>query len=165
MPPDDVRDKGRMSSSVRNRNQSVTLGPLSSSRLGRNTSNISRGVQPLQLIFQDLTYTVKAKPRRHPAAASTVAAGTEASEEQHPPIENNRDEAGGRDFVILKGLTGVCQPGRLTAIMGPSGAGKTSIATSLTNINKLRGATVNLQWEEEIDKKSIQEIHSLLFAE
>lgn len=40
-------------------------------------------------------------------------------------------------------------------LKGPSGAGKTSIATAMSNINTLRGAHIDLQWEEEIDKKEL----------
>ena len=35
------------------------------------------------------------------------------------------------DKVILKGLTGAIEPGRLTAVMGASGAGKTSFLNVL----------------------------------
>lgn len=61
-----------------------------------------RDASPLPLAFRDITYKVAVKgPAKGDKGASTK--------------------------TILKGLSGVCEPTRVTAIMGPSGAGKTSL--------------------------------------
>ena len=54
---------------------------------------------PLTLAFHEVTYTVKLKKKLNGATHKT----------------------------ILTGISGVCTPGQLLAIMGPSGAGKTSL--------------------------------------
>ncbi|KAK9760024.1 hypothetical protein K7432_016373, partial [Basidiobolus ranarum] len=73
--------------------------------------------EPIQITFQNLTYSVQ--------IPSDVKKKSMFAKK--PTAEK----------VILKGLTGVFQPGRLTAILGPSGSGKTSL------LNVLAGATTS----------------------
>ena len=62
-------------------------------------ASLTKG-EPLQLAFRDVTYTVKLK---RPA------------------------KDGSNTKTVLRDLSGVCHPGKVVAIMGPSGAGKTSL--------------------------------------
>ncbi|ORX98562.1 hypothetical protein K493DRAFT_280357 [Basidiobolus meristosporus CBS 931.73] len=71
--------------------------------------------EPVQIVFKDLTYSVPVKDTSKKSGFFS----------KRPMAEKQ----------ILKGLTGVFQPGRVTAILGPSGSGKTSL------INILAGAT------------------------
>ena len=59
-------------------------------------------VEPLNLVFKDLTYKV--------------------IDEKESKLKGTNIEK-----IILNNLTGCFRHGRLTAIMGPSGAGKTSL--------------------------------------
>ena len=59
--------------------------------------------EPLPLAFRGVTYTVKLSARQAKASA------------------------GAATKTILSDVSGICQAGHVTAIMGPSGAGKTSL--------------------------------------
>ncbi|ORX71724.1 hypothetical protein K493DRAFT_309285 [Basidiobolus meristosporus CBS 931.73] len=71
--------------------------------------------EPIQVTFRDLTYSVEVP-----------------SDDKKRHFFSKRPT---KEKVILKQLTGVFQPGRLTAVLGPSGSGKTSL------LNVLAGAT------------------------
>lgn len=58
--------------------------------------------------------------------------------EKQPGSRRGRKTLVNKD--ILKGLTGVIQPGRLTAVMGASGAGKTTFLNVLVSQRWLGGA-------------------------
>ncbi|KAJ1964682.1 hypothetical protein IWQ62_002863 [Dispira parvispora] len=89
-------------------------------------------VQPLQIVFKDLCYsvTVKGNPKENyqplpggdPNSDNAVAPPAKSRN----PFRRNR---GPRTYEkqILSKITGAFQPGRLTAILGPSGSGKSSL--------------------------------------
>ena len=76
-------------------------------------SELASKPQPLALAFRNISYTVALKGR---AAKKGATAKT-----------------------ILKGISGVCQPGRVMAIMGPSGAGKTTLLDVLAGRVRAHG--------------------------
>jgi ABC-type multidrug transport system ATPase subunit len=56
---------------------------------------------------------------------------------------------------ILKDMNGFAEPGELLAIMGPSGAGKTSLLNALARLNPMATGEILLNgkpWEESFDK-------------
>ncbi|KND03224.1 uncharacterized protein SPPG_09010 [Spizellomyces punctatus DAOM BR117] len=54
---------------------------------------------------------------------------------------------------IMRGVTGDLKPGRLCAVMGPSGAGKTTFVSLLTNKAKRTSGTIRINGiEEELSK-------------
>jgi ATP-binding cassette subfamily G (WHITE) protein 1 len=69
-------------------------------------SVIVRSTEASQIVFKDLTFTVPLKPIK----------GSKKAEEK----------------TILRQISGVFKPGRMTAIMGASGAGKTSLLNVLS---------------------------------
>ena len=73
----------------------------------------------VELVFRELGYKVKV------ASPST---------KKCPPFSNTPDW---QMKAILKGVTGAIKPGRLTCILGASGAGKTSL------LNILSGSLIN----------------------
>ena len=101
-------------------------------------SNISEKVQPLVLVFKDLSFIVEKKKRG------------KAKERK----------------VILDHLDGMFRPGRLTAIMGPSGAGKTSLLDCLAG-NLLGGQITGqiLVNGEDYTGKKIKEISGFVFQD
>lgn len=63
------------------------------------------------------------------------------------------DEGGKKH--ILSDISGRADPGELLAIMGPSGAGKTSLLNSLARLNPMATGDILLNgkpWEESFDK-------------
>ncbi|KAJ1660003.1 hypothetical protein IWQ61_000996 [Dispira simplex] len=89
-------------------------------------------VQPLQIVFKDLCYsvTVKGSPKEN----YQPLPGNETNTENvvAPPKQSRnpfRRNGGSRSHEkqILSKITGAFQPGRLTAILGPSGSGKSSL--------------------------------------
>eukprot|EP00425_Heterocapsa_triquetra_P015489 CAMPEP_0195152998 /NCGR_PEP_ID=MMETSP0448-20130528/182927_1 /TAXON_ID=66468 /ORGANISM="Heterocapsa triquestra, Strain CCMP 448" /LENGTH=715 /DNA_ID=CAMNT_0040191763 /DNA_START=73 /DNA_END=2221 /DNA_ORIENTATION=+ len=73
--------------------------------------------------------------------AQSIAALQLVHGEQSAPIsmewEDVKFSVGGKE--ILKGCTGVIQPGVLTGVMGPSGSGKTTMLNVLSGRQRLRG--------------------------
>ena len=53
-------------------------------------------------------------------------------------MDNGAEEDG--EKVILRGVTALFRPGRFTAIMGASGAGKTSLLRAILGLAPLDGA-------------------------
>lgn len=74
-------------------------------------SSISKGTEHLELIFQNLSYSV-------------------------PFTEKSSKNEAIKDKTILDDISGVFQPGRLTAVMGSSGAGKTTLLSVLAGNTK-----------------------------
>eukprot|EP00758_Cryptobia_borreli_P008545 Tbor_TRINITY_DN5397_c2_g2::TRINITY_DN5397_c2_g2_i4::g.4428::m.4428 len=71
-------------------------------------------------------------------ALATIADGINSSRAGMKPLDFKFSElsvtvkgAKGADIQLLKGISGTIRPGRMTAIMGPSGAGKTVFMTRL----------------------------------
>ncbi|KAJ3164080.1 ATP-binding cassette sub- G member 1 [Irineochytrium annulatum] len=65
----------------------------------------------MEVVFRNLDYTIRVRG----AAPPPVEGGKQSK--KRPMVDKH----------ILKGVTGVFRPGRLTAVMGASGAGKTSL--------------------------------------
>ncbi|KAI8851750.1 ABC-2 type transporter-domain-containing protein [Chytridium lagenaria] len=100
----------------------------------------------MQIVFRNLTYNIKiSKP--DPNAKF--------------PKKNVR-----ADKTILKGVTGLFQPGRLIAVMGASGAGKTSllqIIAAEAHLGSLTGSiTIN---GEEVGTQGIKKISGFVFQD
>jgi ABC-type multidrug transport system fused ATPase/permease subunit len=66
---------------------------------------IAPKIQPIDIVFQNLSYTIMVKDENTNMCSRL------------PPVKKE----------ILKGVTGLIQHGKVTAIMGASGAGKTSL--------------------------------------
>ena len=98
-------------------------------------------VEPLNLIFKDLTYTV--------------------IDEKESKLKKANIEK-----VILNNLTGYFRHGRLTAIMGPSGAGKTSLLEVISKQSKSGVATGSLFLNgNKVDIKTIKKISGFVFQD
>lgn len=83
---------------------------------------------PLSLVFRDLSYTVKITEKvkeEEPAPANQSKFKKTLKKTFHGSKKNTIEKE------ILKDLTGIIRPARLTAIMGASGAGKTSLLSVL----------------------------------
>ena len=98
-------------------------------------------VEPLNLMFKDLTYTV--------------------IDEKESKLKNATVEK-----TILNNLTGYFRHGRLTAIMGPSGAGKTSLLEVISKQSKSGIAKGNLYLNgNKVDIKTIKQFSGFVFQE
>lgn len=96
--------------------------------------------QPLELVFRNLSFTVESKTRK---------------------IHGKKERK-----VILDNLDGMFRSGRLTAIMGPSGAGKTSLLDSIAG--NLLGGQINgeiLVNGEDYSGKKIKDISGFVFQD
>lgn len=119
---------------------------------------------PLTLIFKDLQYIVKVKEYQKVE---------EPAHEEKPKgffKRIKRKKKGKSKLVekeILKTLTGVFRPGRLTAIMGASGAGKTSLLTVLAGqaeSGKVEGI-IQINGEDYSEAGKMQEISGFVFQD
>jgi len=83
------------------------------------SQNVSTKPNPVVLTFKDLSYSVRVK---------------------------NKNSSGPKYIQreILKNISGICRPGELTAIMGASGAGKTSLLNILSCRITSKGSGVKL---------------------
>ena len=98
-------------------------------------------VEPLNLVFKDLTYKV--------------------IDEKESKLKGTNIEK-----IILNNLTGCFRHGRLTAIMGPSGAGKTSLLEVISKQSKLGEVKGNLYLNgNKVDIKTIKKISGFVFQE
>ena len=98
-------------------------------------------VEPLNLVFKDLTYTV---------------IDEKASKLKKATVEK----------TILNNLNGYFRHGRLTAIMGPSGAGKTSLLEVISKQSKSGIVTGDLFLNgNKVDIKTIKKISGFVFQD
>ena len=98
-------------------------------------------VEPLNLVFKDLTYKIIDKKE---------------SKLNKTNIEK----------IILNNLSGCFRHGRLTAIMGPSGAGKTSLLEVISKQSKSGIAKGNLYLNgNKVDIKTIKKFSGFVFQE
>ncbi|KJE97893.1 hypothetical protein CAOG_07972 [Capsaspora owczarzaki ATCC 30864] len=118
----------------------------SSAVLVRGSSVVEQKLQfstrPMTVAFKDLSFTVTVKPNTYPAAkAGDKATAPAASASASASIDVDVGAAaapaprGKKQLLvekkILKGVTGSFESARFTAIMGASGAGKTSLLNVL----------------------------------
>ncbi|KAG1655082.1 hypothetical protein FOA52_010286 [Chlamydomonas sp. UWO 241] len=78
--------------------------------------------QTVTLVFRDIRYSVP-NPNFSRAAVKAVAAATAKGEAAEAGVVR----AAGKMLTLLDGVTGYIKPGVLTALMGGSGAGKTTL--------------------------------------
>ena len=98
-------------------------------------------VEPLDLVFKNLSYNVKDK----------------AESKIQKKIVNK---------TILDDLTGYFIHGRLTGIMGPSGAGKTSLMEVISNQSKTGEVRGNFYLNgNEVDIEKIKKISGFVFQD
>lgn len=67
-------------------------------------------------------------------------------------------KTGGGERQILKNVSGVCLPGQLTAILGPSGAGKTSFLDILAGRKNIGKITGDVLFNGQVRQKNFQRI-------
>ncbi|PJF17398.1 ABC-2 type transporter domain-containing protein [Paramicrosporidium saccamoebae] len=130
-----------------NHSQIRIRGSNKASNNGR-PSKLSEKVQSLELVFRNLTFSVvdKKETKRRKKA--------------------KKSGDGPAKKVILNNLDGIFRAGRLTAIMGPSGAGKTSLLDAIAG-NLLGGQITGqvLVNGEDYTGKKIKEISGFVFQD
>lgn len=132
----------RFANSVNDRNQNIsTQSGVRRRRQSRHTmSTVGRGVEPLELIFHNLTFTVSLKPKKG---------------------QNER-----MSLQILNNVTGAFRPGRIAAVMGPSGAGKTTLLDAVAG--NVMGGSISgeiLVNGEDFARKRIKSISGFVFQD
>lgn len=125
-------------------------------------SNLQERVQPLELVFRNLTFEVidRRKEKEHKRQRKRRNKDNSKQALKGEPADSVPKK------VILDHLDGIFRSGRLTAIMGPSGAGKTSLLDTLAG-NLLGGeisGTVYVNGEDYSGKK-IKEISGFVFQD
>lgn len=129
----------RLSTSSGRTNRSTILTTRNSNELH---SSLNVQIQSLELVFKDLTYSVTKKTR--------------AIFKKNRKVQTKE---------ILHSLNGKFRPGRLTAILGPSGAGKTSLLDCLAG-NLLGGQLSGqvLVNGDDFKGKKIKDISGFVFS-
>jgi ATP-binding cassette subfamily G (WHITE) protein 1 len=114
---------------------------------------------PLSLVYKNLTYTIKIRE---------VEPVDEEKEEARKWYQfTKRPKKKTVEKVILDDLTGIFRPGRLTAIMGASGAGKTSLLSVLAgqvNATYVNG-TILINDDDFSESGQMQEISGFVFQD
>ncbi|KAJ3411273.1 ATP-binding cassette sub- G member 1 [Chytridiales sp. JEL 0842] len=102
----------------------------------------------MQIVFEDISYSI-------PITVKNEKAGL------NPLNKNKKSEK-----MILKGVTGVFKPGRLTAVMGASGAGKTSLLQVLAGEARQGSLTGSIKVNnDEASVKIIKKISGFVFQD
>ena len=120
-----------------------------------NQCCLDQSASPLAMIFRELTFTVKLKKPvfTEEGKRKKKFAGRKAYE-----IEEKQ---------ILDGVNGIFRPGRLTAVMGASGAGKTSLLSVLAgNVEggKVSGS-IKVNDEDFSEPGKMQKISGFVFQD
>lgn len=143
---------GRRSTATRaSVNSSVRIRSSIRASDGR-PSELSERVPPLEVVFRDLTFVVTDRKKR-------AQNKKRKRKDRHAKLVDE-------DKVILNHLNGMFRAGRLTAIMGPSGAGKTSLLDAVAG-NTMGGritGTITVNGEDYSGKK-IKEISGFVFQD
>lgn len=109
-----------------------------------------KSVIPIQVAFKDLDFFVEVKKKRKISELVRRKENKEVNEEKGEEKEWKQ---------ILKGITGIVNPGEVLAIMGSSGAGKTTLLNVLAGrgIGKTNGEVLFNGNHREENKKWIKQ--------
>ena len=111
---------------------------------------MGRALAPLELAVSTWKGTVSARAAYDRVKAS-LAQGAEPNERFSLPapagrlsVERVMIGAGGTDALLVKGVSLTLEPGEMLGIIGPSGAGKTTLARSIVGLVKPRVGAIRL---------------------
>lgn len=145
------RSQRASNASVKTSNSNIRVRHSVRASDGR-PSKLRDRIESLEVIFRDLTFAVFDKKRR----------SRNKKMKKKSPDAKLEDET----KVILNHVDGMFRAGRLTAIMGPSGAGKTSLLDAIAG-NLMGGqisGTITVNGEDYSGKK-IKEISGFVFQD